>query len=79
MARAVADPSLLTLALGGPLGPQLGLLFHDKELTVLNVTVGPHEWTLPHNHNLRSVIGMYAAGEGEHLLAPVTRSRSRPD
>lgn len=63
VARAVSDPAALTLALGEPSGARLDLLFHDNDLTVLNVVWGPHQWTLPHNHNLRAVIGMYSGRE----------------
>ena len=63
VARTVADPAALFLALGEPARPRLDLLFHDKDLTVLNVIWGPHQWTLPHNHNLRAVIGMYSGRE----------------
>ena len=63
VARTVADPAALFLALGEPARPRLDLLFHDTDLTVFNVIWGPHQWTLPHNHNLRAVIGMYSGRE----------------
>src|SRR5271170_3891273 len=63
VARAVSDPTALMHALGEPSGPHLDVLFHDKDLTVLNVIWGPHQWTLPHNHKLRAVIGMYSGRE----------------
>jgi len=61
--RAVSDTPALTRALGEPAGPSNALLFHDADLTILNLAWGPHQWTLPHNHNLRAVIGMYAGRE----------------
>jgi len=63
MARAVADPAAITAALGEPEGPLSKVLFHAPDLTVLNLAWGPHQWTLPHNHNVRAVIGMYAGRE----------------
>lgn len=67
LARAVADPAGLTCALGEPKGCMNDVLFHDQDLTVLNLAWGPHQWTLPHNHNVRAVIGMYAGREDNIL------------
>ena len=63
MARVIADPTAITAALGEPSGPLSKVLFHAPDLTVLNLAWGPHQWTLPHNHNVRAVIGMYAGRE----------------
>lgn len=63
VARTVAEPAALTRALGEPSGARVDVLFHDTGLTVLNVVWGPHHWTLPHNRNLRAVIGMYSGRE----------------
>ncbi len=63
VARAVSAPNSIFAALGEPERQMNDVLFHDKDLTVLNLAWGPHQWTLPHNHNLRAVIGMYAGGE----------------
>jgi predicted metal-dependent enzyme (double-stranded beta helix superfamily) len=63
VARAVSDPAALVSVLGEPSGCMNEVLFHDPDLTVLNLAWAPHQWTLPHNHNARAVIGMYAGGE----------------
>ena len=41
----------------------IGVVFHAPDITILNVVWGPHQWTLPHNHNNRAVIGMYGGRE----------------
>jgi predicted metal-dependent enzyme (double-stranded beta helix superfamily) len=63
MARAVAAPGDIRRRLGTPDGPLSEVLFHAPDLTVLHLVWGPHQWTLPHNHNLRAVIGMYDGRE----------------
>jgi len=77
MGRAVAEPGAVLKALGEPTGARIDVLHHGSDLTVLNVIWGPHQWTLPHNHNTRAVIGMYAGREdnifwrrlpGEHRI-----------
>ncbi len=61
--RAVAQPDQILRALGEPGGAQAAVLVRTPDLTVLNVVWGPRQWTLPHNHNYRAVIGMYGGGE----------------
>jgi len=63
LARAVSDAGTITAALGEPAGPHSACLFHAPDLTILNIAWGPHQWTLPHNHNLRAIIGMYGGRE----------------
>lgn len=63
LARTVADAASITAALGTPDGPSNAVLFHAPDLTVLNLVWGPHQWTLPHNHNVRAIIGMYGGRE----------------
>jgi predicted metal-dependent enzyme (double-stranded beta helix superfamily) len=60
--RAVADPS----AVGDVLRPDsagLTMLFHDEELTILNVVWAPHMSIHPHDHRMWAVIGIYAGQE----------------
>ncbi len=61
--RAVADPASILKTLGEPPQSKIDVLYHGNDLTVLNVVWGPHQWTLPHNHNTRAVIGMYGGRE----------------
>jgi predicted metal-dependent enzyme (double-stranded beta helix superfamily) len=39
------------------------VVFQAADLTILNVVWGVRQWTLPHNHNHRAIIGMYGGGE----------------
>ena len=61
--RAVSEPREILRALGEPTGATASVLFRTSELTILNVIWGARQWTLPHNHNHRAVIGMYGGGE----------------
>ena len=63
MERTVAAPGEIMRALGEPEAPISTTLFHAPDITILNLAWAPHHWTLPHNHNVRAVIGMYAGGE----------------
>jgi predicted metal-dependent enzyme (double-stranded beta helix superfamily) len=63
LARAVAEPDEIIRVLGEPTRATIGMVFHAPDITVLNVVWGPHQWTLPHNHNSRAVIGMYGGRE----------------
>ena len=63
LARAVAEPEEIIRVLGEPTHAAVGMVFHALDITILNVIWGPHQWTLPHNHNNRAVIGMYGGRE----------------
>src|SRR5258708_37187774 len=63
VSRAVADAGEILRAMGEPEGASAGVLVRTPDLTILNVVWGARQWTLPHNHNLRAVIGMYGGGE----------------
>jgi predicted metal-dependent enzyme (double-stranded beta helix superfamily) len=63
LARAVAEPDEIIRVLGEPSRAAAGVVFHAPDLTILNVVWGPRQWTLPHNHNNRAVIGMYGGRE----------------
>jgi len=67
MARAVADPGAIMAALGEPNEAISTTLFHAPDITILNLAWAPYHWTLPHNHNVRAVIGMYTGGENNML------------
>ena len=62
VARAVADPTLLRV-LGEPTRAGSTVLHHSPELTVLNLAWGPRQMTMPHDHRLWAVIGMYGGRE----------------
>ena len=61
--RVVAEPDAILKVLGEPSGASAGVVFRDAGLTILNVIWGARQWTLPHNHNHRAIIGMYGGGE----------------
>lgn len=63
VARAVADPAALMRALGEPDKPGAKVLYKSPELTVLTLLWAPKQITLPHDHRMSAVIGMYAGRE----------------
>lgn len=63
VARAIADPVSLRHSLGEPDQPGVKVLYGAADLTVIDVIWGPHQVTLPHNHLLSAVIGMYGGRE----------------
>lgn len=63
VARAVSDPASLLEAIGEPQDPGVRVLHAADDLTVLNVVWSPLQITLPHNHRMTAVIGMYGGRE----------------
>jgi predicted metal-dependent enzyme (double-stranded beta helix superfamily) len=63
VARAVADPALLLRQIGEPEKAAVEVLHASPELTVLNVIWAPKQVTLPHDHRMAAVIGMYSGRE----------------
>ena len=63
VARAVSDPASVLRGLGEPDKPGLKILYKSPELTILNVLWSPGQITLPHEHRLTAVIGMYGGRE----------------
>jgi predicted metal-dependent enzyme (double-stranded beta helix superfamily) len=61
--RAVSHPESLMKRLGAPDRAGVQVLHRAADLTVLNVTWAPEQITLPHNHNLTAIIGMYSGRE----------------
>ena len=66
MREAVADPDAVAAAVP-PLPPKTGVLdaplFRSPEMTVLNVTLRPHACSIPHDHRMWAVIGIYKGEE----------------
>ena len=75
VARAISDPVQLLLAIGTPDKPGLQVLHSSPELTVLNLAWAPRQMTLPHNHLLTAVIGMYGGREENMFWRRVPSSR----
>lgn len=63
VARAVADPGALLRGIGAPDKPGIQLLHNAPDLTVLNIAWSPRQITLPHNHRMTAIIGMYGGRE----------------
>jgi len=63
VARAVADPASLLRCIGEPEKPSLQILLRAPDLTVLNVVWSPKQVTLPHDHRMAAIIGMYGGRE----------------
>lgn len=63
VARAVADPAALMGGIGEPAQGGVQVLHKSPELTVLNVVWAPNQVTLPHDHRMAAVIGMYSGRE----------------
>jgi predicted metal-dependent enzyme (double-stranded beta helix superfamily) len=63
VARAVSDPASLLREIGEPEKAAVQVLHHAPDLTVLNVVWAPKQVTLPHDHRMSAVIGMYGGRE----------------
>jgi predicted metal-dependent enzyme (double-stranded beta helix superfamily) len=63
VARAVSQPEAVVRALGEPGKGGIQILHRSPELTVLNVVWAPNQVTLPHDHRMTAVIGMYGGRE----------------
>jgi predicted metal-dependent enzyme (double-stranded beta helix superfamily) len=63
VARAVSDPASLLRRIGEPDTAAVQVLHQGPDLTVLNVIWAPKHVTLPHDHRVSAVIGMYGGRE----------------
>ena len=63
VARAISDPAALIQGIGEPDKAGVQVLYKSPELTVLNLLWAPRQITLPHNHRMSAVIGMYEGRE----------------
>jgi len=63
VARAIRDPAALLRRIGEPEKPSVQVLLSAPDLTVLNVVWAPKQVTLPHDHRMAAVIGMYGGRE----------------
>jgi predicted metal-dependent enzyme (double-stranded beta helix superfamily) len=61
--RAVSEPGEIIAALGEQTSAFADILVRAPDLTIPNVVWGCRQWTLPHNHHHRAIIGMYGGGE----------------
>lgn len=72
--RAVRDPVALLACIGQPETPGLQVLYHAPDLTVLNAIWAADQITLPHDHRMAAVIGMYAGREDNMFWKRVEHS-----
>ncbi len=63
VARAISDPAALIRGIGAPDKAGVQVLYKSPELTVLNLLWAPRQITLPHDHRMSAVIGMYEGRE----------------
>lgn len=63
VARAVSEPAALLKRIGAPEKAAAEVLHQSPDLTVLNVVWAPKYVTLPHDHRMAAVIGMYGGRE----------------
>jgi predicted metal-dependent enzyme (double-stranded beta helix superfamily) len=63
VARAVADPAAIVRTLGEPNKAGIQILHKSPELTVLTLAWAPKQVTLPHDHRMAAVIGMFGGRE----------------
>ena len=76
VARAVSDPACLLRRIGEPDQPAVRVLHQGPDLTVLNVVWAPKQVTLPHDHRMSAVIGMYGGREDNRVNAISLRENS---
>jgi predicted metal-dependent enzyme (double-stranded beta helix superfamily) len=63
VARAVADPAALMAAIGEPARLAITDLYRSDRLTILNVVWSERMSTMPHDHRMWAVIGIYTGRE----------------
>ena len=75
VARAVSDPASLLRQIGEPEEAAVQVLHASPDLTVLNVIWAPKQVTLPHDHRMAAVIGMYGGREDNTFWRHVSNPR----
>ena len=63
VARVVSDPAAVVRTLGAPDKAGVRVLHKSPELTVISLAWTPMQVTLPHDHRMSAVIGMYGGRE----------------
>ncbi len=72
--RAISDPAALIRGIGAPDKAGVQVLHKSPELTVLNLLWAPRQITLPHDHRMSAVIGMYEGREDNMFWRRVPNS-----
>jgi predicted metal-dependent enzyme (double-stranded beta helix superfamily) len=63
LGRAVANPSEVEATLGTPREASIATLYHDRDLTILNIVWTPGMAAYPHDHRMWALIGLYGGRE----------------
>lgn len=63
VARAVCESASLLRQIGEPKKGAVQVLYQASDLTIINVVWAPNQITLPHDHRMSAVIGMYGGRE----------------
>ncbi len=61
--RAVSRPNAVLAGLGEPTEAGIHEIYHDEDVTILNVIWAPLMVLLPHNHNMWASLGIYTGRE----------------
>ena len=61
--EAVSEPNAVLKSVGEPTRAGVESLFKSDDLTILNLTWGPHMTLMPHNHEMWAAIGIYTGRE----------------
>ena len=63
VSRAVSDPASVIREMGEPGNAGIVRLYRSEELTIMHFIWAPYMCLVPHNHNMFSVVGLYAGRE----------------
>jgi len=72
--RAVSEPASVVRAIGEPNAHGMWILHQAADLTILNVIWGPNQVTLPHDHRMTAVIGIYGGREDNLFWRRATKT-----
>ena len=75
--RTVASSSEVEAALGTPREGKIGILHHDRDLTILNVVWTPGMAVYPHDHRMWAVIGIYGGREENFFFRRADKGLTR--
>ena len=78
VARAVSDPASLLRQIGEPDAPGVKMLHEAPDLTILNLVWAPKFVTVPHDHRMTAVIGMYGGREDNMFWRRVPNAAKFP-
>jgi len=77
VARTVSEPAAVLAALGAPQRAGIKVLYNAPGLTIINLVWGPGMMTLPHDHRMWAVIGIYTGREDNVFWRRLPRDAPR--